>query len=71
MRNELRKRGVKRLKVVYSREEAIAPAPLAEPKQDDGFGSKRRSTPGSAAFVPSVMGLIIAGEVVKDLTRGA
>lgn len=71
MRNELRKRGVKRLKVVYSTETALTPEPLVKPDPDGGFGSRRRSTPGSVAFVPSVMGLIIAGEVVKDLTRGA
>ncbi len=59
MRRELKKRGVKRLKVVYSREEPMKSYVLGE----DG----RRGTPGSAAFVPSVAGLIIAGEVVKDL----
>ena len=51
MRRELKKRNVKRLKVVYSKEEPVV----------------RRETPASAAFVPSVAGLIIAGEVVKDL----
>ena len=62
MRRELKKRGVTKLKVVYSEEEPICPAE-SEP-QPNG----RRSTPGSTAFVPSVAGLIIAGEVIKDLT---
>ena len=62
MRRELKKRGIPSLKVVYSREEPVRGAVPAEP----GEGS-RRSVPGSNAFVPSVVGLIIAGEVVKDL----
>jgi len=61
MRVELRKRGINHLKVVYSEEEAKTPAPTEEE-------TKKRQTPGSAAFVPSVMGLIMAGEIVKDLT---
>lgn len=71
MRRELKKRGVKKLKVVYSEEEPVVPdADSAENQVDAGTarqGSKRRSTPGSTAFVPSVAGLIIAGEVIKDL----
>jgi len=71
MRRELKKRGVKKLKVVYSEEEPVVPdAVSAENQVDAGTarqGSKRRSTPGSTAFVPSVAGLIIAGEVIKDL----
>lgn len=72
MRRELKKRGVKKLKVVYSEEMPMTPvsegelAALASPNGQDT--SKRRATPGSVAFVPSVAGLIIAGEVVKDLT---
>ena len=61
MRVELRKRGVNHLKVVYSEEVARKPAPTEE---DSG----KRQTPGSTAFVPSVMGLIMAGEIIKDLT---
>ena len=57
MRRELKKRGVKKLKVVYSEEEPVQPASA----ESDEPG--RRSTPGSTAFVPSVAGLIIAGEV--------
>ena len=61
MRHELRKRGVDRLKVVYSLEPPRSPW-----RQEPAEGS-RRSTPGSVSFVPSVAGLILAGEVVKDL----
>lgn len=66
MRRELRNRGVKKLKVVYSREEPRTPekSPLEEDQT-----SVRRSIPGSTAFVPSVAGLIAAGEVIKDLTK--
>ena len=64
MRRELKKRGIKRLKVVYSKEEALTP--LAAP-DEEASAHQKRQTPGSAAFVPSVAGLIIAGEVVKDL----
>jgi tRNA A37 threonylcarbamoyladenosine dehydratase len=76
MRRELKKRGVKKLKVVYSEEEPIRPIGNGDNQEVDSTepeterpGSKRRSTPGSTAFVPSVAGLIIAGEVIKDLTR--
>ena len=64
MRRELKKRGVKRLKVVYSREEAMTPLTDAD---EENTAHKKRQTPGSAAFVPSVAGLILAGEVVKDI----
>ncbi len=63
MRRECRKRGIERLKVVYSVEEAIKP--MTEAEQSDNNG--RRSTPGSVSFVPSAAGLIIASEVVKDI----
>lgn len=62
MRRELKKRGIQKLKCVYSKEIPLTPAKAAEEN------SVRRSTPGSVAFVPSVAGLIIAGEVIKDLT---
>lgn len=65
MRRELKKRGIKKLKVVYSKEPALTPK-TPPPESTD---SVRRSTPGSVSFVPSVAGLIIAGEVVKDLIR--
>ncbi len=63
MRRELKKRGVKHLKVVYSREEPLSPLP-----SDEELSEGRRQIPGSVAFVPSVAGLIIAGETVKTLT---
>ena len=62
MRRELKKRGIKKLKVVYSTEEAITP------KGEIAEETSKRSIPGSCAFVPSVVGLIIAGEVIKGLT---
>ncbi len=65
MRSELKKRGVKKLRVVYSREAPIKPAGSGE-----SVSGGRRSTPGSVSFVPSVAGLIIAGEVAKHLAKG-
>lgn len=62
MRRELKARGVKKLKVVYSQEEPIKPSlQISE--------GSRRAIPGSIAFVPSVAGLMIAGEIVKDLLK--
>ena len=75
MRRELKQRGVKKLKVVYSREEAIKPMWEEEKmreevqEQNEGVAPRKRSTPGSVAFVPSVAGLIIASEVVKDIIK--
>lgn len=68
MRRECKKRGIDSLKVVYSKEPPIRPLEDASPEESSAH-PKRRSIPGSAAFVPSVAGLIIAGEVVRDLTR--
>ncbi|MCD8052325.1 MAG: tRNA threonylcarbamoyladenosine dehydratase [Clostridiales bacterium] len=65
MRKELGKRGIKHLKVVYSREPAMTP--LAEEAAGEPGSGSRRQVPGSNAFVPAVAGLIVAGEVVKDL----
>lgn len=62
MRRELKKRGIDHLKVVYSREPALTPI---EDGEETAPG--RRATPGSIAFVPSVAGLCLAGEVIKDL----
>ncbi len=62
MRTECRKRGIRKLKVVYSEEQPIRPAEAAQ--DNTPF---RRCTPGSTAFVPSVVGLIIAGEVIREL----
>ena len=61
MRRELKKRGISKLKVVYSKEEPI--------KRSNGEAENGKVPPGSLPFVPSVMGLIIAGEVVKDLIK--
>ncbi len=66
MRRELKKRGIKKLKVVYSKEEPIKPQ--EDTKMLVPEGSSRRSIPGSAAFVPPVAGFMMAGEVIKDLT---
>lgn len=63
MRYECRKRGIKSLKVLYSEEEPIAPAPAGEQPANG-----RRSIPGSTAFVPACAGLMIASQVVRDIT---
>ena len=63
MRRELKKRGITGVKAVWSPEEPLAPAPAP----DDQKGTAGRPTPGSMAFVPSAAGLILAGEIVKDL----
>ena len=64
MRKELRKRGIERLKVVYSEEEALTPEGVTEE-----LPQGRRSIPGSVSFVPSAAGLILAGEVIKDIVN--
>ncbi|MEN6327786.1 MAG: tRNA threonylcarbamoyladenosine dehydratase [Syntrophomonas sp.] len=78
MRRELRKRGIVSLKVVYSREEPLKPRESEEngcdincicPKTSPRTCTVRRSIPGSTAFVPSVAGMIMAGEVVNDLVK--
>ena len=78
MRHELRKRGIKKLKVVYSKEKPITPiedmarsckAHCICPPGTARKCTQRRQGPGSNAFVPSVVGLIIAGEVIKDLCK--
>ncbi len=78
MRHELKKRGIKKLKVVYSKEKPITPiedmaisckAHCICPPGTARKCTQRRQVPGSNAFVPSVVGLIIAGEVIKDLCK--
>ena len=78
MRHELRKRGIKKLKVVYSKEKPITPiedmaisckAHCICPPGTARKCTQRRHVPGSNAFVPPVVGLIIAGEVIKDLYK--
>ena len=80
MRRELKKRGVKKLKVVYSEEKPTRPIEDMSsscrnhcicPPGAKHKCTERRDIPGSVAFVPSVVGLIIAGEIVKDLTKEA
>jgi len=77
MRRELKKRGIRKLKVVYSKEKALTPiddtvnscrSHCICPPGSARTCTQRRQIPGSTAFVPSVVGLIIAGEVIKDLT---
>jgi len=65
MRKELGKRGIKHLKVVYSQEEALPPTGWEE----EAAALGKRQIPGSVAFVPGTAGLILAGEVIKDLAR--
>ena len=65
MRKELKKRGINHLKVVYSQEEALTPD--VDPEELARTG--KRQIPGSVAFVPGAAGLILAGEVVKDLIK--
>jgi len=76
MRNELKKRGIKKLKVVYSTESPVKPLENMENSCKTGCVcppgtthkcTDRRAIPGSISFVPSVAGLILAGEVIKDL----
>lgn len=69
MRRELGRRGIKKLKVVYSREQALTPRQpaVAEPAGAARPGSPKRQTPGSISFVPAAAGLVLAGEVVRDL----
>ena len=67
MRKECAKRGIKHLKVLFSTEDPIPSDPSALELEEMPEG--RRALPGSVAFVPSVAGLIIAGEVIKDLIK--
>ncbi len=65
MRKECAKRGIRHLKVLFSTEDPLTPSPVADSKEELPEG--RRSLPGSVSFVPSVAGLMIAGQVVRDL----
>ena len=64
MRKECKKRGIRHLKVLFSTEDPITPE-----KTDEELSEGRRALPGSVAWVPSTAGLMIAGEVIKDLTQ--
>ena len=65
MRKELSKRGIKHLKVVYSKEEALTPTGWEEEAAAIG----KRQIPGSVSFVPGAAGLVLAGEVIKDIAK--
>ena len=65
MRKELGKRGIKHLKVVYSKEEALTPTGWEEEARMLG----KRQIPGSVSFVPGAAGLVLAGEVIKDIAK--
>lgn len=65
MRRELKARGINKLKVVYSKEEPIKP----DVSKLTGEEKTKKHVPGSISFVPSVAGLIIAGEVIKDIIK--
>lgn len=65
MRRELKKRNIYHLKVVFSDEQPVTPKEESTEEKPEG----RRAIPGSTAFVPAVAGLIIAGEVIKDLGK--
>lgn len=64
MRKELKKRGISHLKVVFSTEDAIKPAGMEEEAAAIG----KRQIPGSTSYIPGIAGLLLAGEVIKDLT---
>ena len=64
MRKELSKRGIKHMKVVYSKEEALTPVGWEEEAAAIG----KRQIPGSTSYIPGIAGLLLAGEVIKDLS---
>jgi len=69
MRHECKKRGIDSLKVVYSKEMPIKPLDLeGDILKEESKGTKRRGLPGSTSFAPAVAGLIIAGEIINDIT---
>ena len=68
MRKECQKRSIKGVKVVYSEELPLEPTPSPlDPPEPPSEGSSRRSTPGSVSYVPGTAGLILAGEVIRDI----
>lgn len=70
MRRELKNRGIPHLKVLYSKEQPLTPHPLTEDEKNgaaDSSAANRRPVPGSISFVPPVAGLLIAGQVIRDL----
>ncbi len=74
MRKELRQRGIEKLKVVYSKEEQIKPDETVKAEYEENYALEearkgKKQVPGSISFVPSVAGLILAGEVIKDIIK--
>lgn len=67
MRRECRKRGIEKLKVVYSEEQPVRPVFSEKSVEEKESSARRRDVPGSLAFVPSVAGLVMAGEIIMDL----
>lgn len=67
MRRELKARGITGLKVVYSREKPLTPLVLPEEEEPQ---EGKRSVPGSMSFVPPAAGLLLAGEVIRELLEG-
>ncbi len=70
MRRELKKRGIDKLKVVYSQEKPIVPkndTSVINDLQETDTNVRKRQIPGSVSFVPSVAGLILAGEVIREI----
>ncbi len=70
MRRELKKRGIDKLKVVYSQEKPIVPkndTSVINDSQETDTDVRKRQIPGSVSFVPSVAGLILAGEVIREI----
>ena len=69
MRKELKSRGVKKLKVIYSKEEPIKQDEILKDEVMKAENIKKKQVPGSISFVPSVAGLMIAGEVIRNLIK--
>lgn len=70
MRRELKKRNIKNVKVVYSQEEPVIAKVQTKEQEELWSSNPRKMIPGSCAFVPSVAGLMLAGEVIKDIAAG-
>ena len=74
LRKKLRKEGIEHFKVVYSEEQPLKPVITDEEMQREAdalAANGRRSLPASCAFVPAAAGLVIGGEVIKDLAKGS
>ena len=69
-REELKKKNIKNVKVVYSQEEPVSAKVQTKEQEEIEKQNPRKVIPGSCAFVPSAVGLILAGEVIKDIAAG-